>query len=60
MLLSLSEVGVAGGARMQLDVADVRHAREVHHHALEAEAVAGVAAGAVAAQVDIPPVVLGV
>ena len=45
---------------MQLDVADVRHAREVHHHALEAEAVAGVAAGAVAAQVDIPLVVLGV
>ena len=45
---------------MQLHVADVAHAREVHHHALEAEAEARVAAGAVAAQVAVPPVVGGI
>mgnify|MGYP001646557849 CR=1 FL=1 len=45
---------------MQLYVADVAHAREVHHHALEAEAEACVAAGAVAAQVAVPPVVGGI
>ena len=45
---------------MQLYVADVAHAREVHHHALEAEAEARVAAGAVAAQVAVPPVVGGI
>ena len=45
---------------MQLHVADVVHAGEVHHHTLEAQAVASVAAGAVAPQVAVPPVVLGV
>lgn len=45
---------------MKLDITDVRYAREVHDHALEAEAEACVTAGAVAAQVEIPPVVLGV
>ena len=39
-------------------IADVVHAGEVHDHALEAHAVAGVAAGAVLAQVAVPPVVL--
>ena len=45
---------------MQLHVPDVADAGEVHHHALEAQAETGVAAGAVAAQVQVPPVVLGV
>ena len=45
---------------MQLHVADVADAREVHHHALEAQAEARVAAGAVATQVAVPPVILRV
>ena len=45
---------------MQLHVPDVADAGEIHHHALEAQAETGVAAGAVAAQVQVPPVVLGV
>ncbi len=36
------EVGVAHGARMQLHVADVADAGQVHHHALKAQAEAGV------------------
>ena len=54
------ELRVADGTGMQLYVADVAHAREIHHHALEAEAEARVAAGAVAAQVAVPPVVGGI
>ena len=34
------EVGVAHGARVRQDVADVAHAGEVHHQALEAQTVA--------------------
>ena len=45
---------------MKLDITDVRYAREVHDHALEAETEAGVTARAVAAQIEVPPVVLGV
>ena len=45
---------------MQLDVADIAHARQIHHHALEAQAEARVVAGAVPAQVAVPPVVLRV
>ena len=54
------EVGVAGGAGEGQDVADVRDAGEVHDHALEAHAEAGVLRGAVLAQLQIPPIVLGV
>ena len=42
---------------MQLHVADVAHAGQVHDHALKAETEARVTAAAVAAQVEIPPVV---
>ena len=45
---------------MQLHVADVADTRQVHHHALEAQTEAGVTAGAVAAQVAVPPVILRV
>ena len=45
-----SEFRVADRARVQLHVADVAHAREVHHHALEAQAEARVAARAPAAR----------
>src|SRR5699024_12619761 len=54
------DLRVAHGTGMQLYVPDVADAGEVHHHALEAQAETGVAAGAVAAQVQVPPVVLGV
>lgn len=43
------EVRVADGAGVREDVADVIDAREVHDEALEAQAEAGVVAGAVAA-----------
>ena len=52
------EFRVAHGAGMQLHVADVADARQVHHHALEAQAEARVTAAAVAPQVAVPPVVL--
>ena len=45
---------------MQLHIADVADARQIHHHALEAEAEARVTAGAVTAQVAVPPVILGI
>ena len=45
---------------MQLHVADVGNSGQIHNHALEAQAESGVAAGAVAPQVQIPPVILGV
>ena len=39
------EVGVAHGARVRQDVADVAHAGQIHDQALEAQTVAGVLAG---------------
>ena len=45
---------------MQLHVADVADTGQVHHHTLEAQTETGVTAGAVAAQVAVPPVILGV
>ena len=51
-----SEFGVAGGAGEGDDVADVLHAGGELDGALEAEAEAGVGGGAVAAQVQVPPV----
>ena len=56
----LLKLRVAPSSGMQLHVADVVHAGEVHDHPLEAQAVAGMAAGAVTPQVAVPPVVLGV
>ena len=43
---------------MQLHVADVVHTGEIHHHPLEAQAVACVTAGAVAPQVAVILVIL--
>src|SRR5699024_3818857 len=40
-------------------IADVAYTGEVHNHALEAQAVAGVLRAAVAAQIQVPPVILG-
>ena len=57
---SLLKISVAGGAGMKLDVADVGNAGEVHDQTLEAQTVACVAAGAVAAKIEVPPVVVGV
>ena len=45
---------------MKLDVADIGNAGEVHDQTLEAQTVACVSAGAVAAQIEVPPVVVGV
>lgn len=42
------EIRVTHGSRVQLHVPDVGDAGEVHHHPLEAQSEAGVAAGAVA------------
>lgn len=47
------EVRVADGAGVREDVADVVDAGEVHDEALEAQAEAGVVAGAVAAEVQV-------
>ena len=47
------EIGVAHGAGVRKDVADVAHTRQVHDQTLEAQAVAGVFAGTVAAQVKV-------
>ena len=58
-LTFLLKLCVAHSAGMQLHIANVADTGEVHDHALKAQAVAGVAAGAVTAQVQIPPVVLG-
>ena len=57
-LLEVSEIRISGGSGVELHVPDIAHAGEVHDHALKAQAVAGVTAAAVAAQVQIPPVVL--
>src|SRR5689334_20931456 len=54
------EVGLLGGAREWDHVADVLDAGGVLDGALEAEAEAGVWDGAVAAEVAVPPVVLGI
>ena len=43
---------------MQFHVADVVHAGEIHHHPLEAQAIACVTAGAVAPQVAVILVIL--
>ena len=40
----LLKVCVAGGSRVQLHVADVRYAGQVHDHALKAQAIARVTA----------------
>src|SRR5699024_8164142 len=53
-----SEVRVAGRAGEGEHVADVAHARQVHDEALKPDAEARVLDPAVAAQVEIPPVVL--
>ena len=45
---------------MRDDVADVAHARQVHDEALEAQAIAGVLARAIAAKVEVVLVLLGV
>ena len=52
------EFGSLGGAGEGNDVADVGHAGDEEHQALEAEAEASMGAGAVAACVEIPPHVL--
>ena len=57
LLLNL-EICVADGAGMELNIADVADAGEVHNHTLKAEAEACVAAGAIAAQIQRPPVIL--
>ena len=54
------EVGVAHGARVRQDVADVAHTGQIHDQALEAQTVAGVLAGTVAAQVKVVLVLLGI
>ena len=43
---------------MQLHVTDVGNAGQIHDHALKAETEARVTAGTVAAQIEIPPVIL--
>ena len=55
-----SEIGAAYGSGVGEDVADVGDAGQIHDHALEAQAEAGVLAGAEAAQVQVPPVIFGV
>ena len=45
---------------MRQDVADVAHAGQIHDQALEAQTVAGVLAGTVAAQVKVVLVLLGI
>ena len=60
MALWRLEVGVTHGTRVRQDVADIAHAGEVHHQALEAQTLAGVLAGTVAAQVKVVLVLLGI
>ena len=54
------ELRVADSARMRNHVADVAHAGQVHHEALEAQTEAGVVARAVAAQVAVVLILLGI
>src|SRR5262249_11522249 len=53
------KLGVAGGAGEGDDVADGGDASQEHQQALKAEAESGVGDGAVTAQVNVPPVILG-
>ena len=53
-----SERRVPRGARVRDHVADVGHAGDIGHQALETEAKAGVRHGAVAAEIAVPAVVL--
>src|SRR3954463_2532876 len=50
------EFRIAGGSRERDYVPDVFHAGEVHHHAFEAHAEAGVFDAAEAAEVEVPPI----
>src|SRR5437899_5947697 len=52
-----SEFGITRGSRERDYVADVFHAGEVHYHALETHAEAGVLDAAESAEIEIPPVV---
>ncbi|CAN4022567.1 DNA modification methylase, partial [Dysosmobacter welbionis] len=54
------KVRTADRSRVGQDVPDVADAGEVHHQPFKAQAEARVLAGAVAPQVAVPPVVLGV
>ena len=54
------EFRVAGRAREGQHVADVGNTGEVHDHAFKAHAEASMLDGAVLAQFQIPPVVLGI
>ena len=51
--LSILQLAVAHGARKRNDIADVRHAREVHYATLEAETVACVTCASVFSEVKI-------
>ncbi|CAN4049695.1 DNA binding domain, excisionase family, partial [Dysosmobacter welbionis] len=54
------KVRTADRSRVGQDVPDVADAGEVHHQPFKTQAEARVLAGAVAPQVAVPPVVLGV
>ena len=58
LLVAALELGGLRCSREGDDVADVGHAGDEEHQALEAEAEAGVGAAAVAARVEVPPHVL--
>src|SRR3990172_1040810 len=55
-LSNLSEIRAARCARKGNHVSDVFQAREIHHHALQAEAETGVRRRAEAAQIQVPPI----
>ena len=59
-VVSTSKLRTARRARERDHVADVGHAGDELHGALQAQAEAGVGDGAVAAEVEIPPVVFRV
>ena len=54
--LSALEIRVSRRAREGDHVTDIFQTGEIHHHALQAKAEAGVGDGAVPAQVEIPPI----